>query len=85
MRSNTSGTSARLRTLWEAWKRGARWIADLQARVLLTVFYYVVLVPFALVLRWRSDPLAIKPGTAKGWRTRSESEATPLEQARRQF
>lgn len=84
-RGDTRAGAGRLRTFWEAWKRFARRIGDVQARVLLTVFYYLILMPFALVLRWRSDPLAIKPGTPKGWRTRSESAETPLEQARRQF
>ena len=69
---------------WGAWKRVARRIGDLQARILLTLFYYVVLGPFALVLRWRSDPLAIEPGASGGWRARPESPEAPMEQARRQ-
>ena len=44
-------------------------IGDFQARVLLTVFYYVILGPFALVLR-RGDPLGIGFAAARGWRRR---------------
>lgn len=73
-----------LRALWQSWKRVARRIGDLQARILLTVFYSVVLGPFALALRWRSDPLGIKPGGQRGWRPRSEPSGTPMERARRQ-
>jgi hypothetical protein len=73
-----------LRTVWEGWKRLARRIGDVQARVLLTAFYFTVLAPFALVLRWRGDPLAIRPGAPTGWRRREEPAGTPLEQARRQ-
>ena len=73
-----------LRTLWQAWTRVARRIGDLQARLLLTVFYYAVLGPFALALRWRSDPLGIKPGAQRGWHPRSEPAGTPMERARRQ-
>jgi hypothetical protein len=35
-----------LRRLWEGWKRMARRIGDLQARVMLTIFYVVILAPF---------------------------------------
>ena len=50
---------------------------------ILTVFYFVVLGPFAVVLRWRSDPLAIKRGAPRGWRARVEE--TPAAHAARQF
>jgi hypothetical protein len=72
-----------LRAAWEAWKRLARRIGDIQARILLTVFYYLVLGPFALVLRWRSDPLALGPERPTGWRARPESLEEPMAQARR--
>ena len=73
-----------LRTAWESWKRVARRIGDVQARILLTAFYFVVLGPFALLLRWRSDPLSTKPSAAGGWDVRSEGHGTAIEQARRQ-
>lgn len=72
------------RHLWEQWKRIARRIGDFQARVLLILFYFVILAPFALVVRWATDPLAIKPGTLKGWRNRSEERGTLQERATRQ-
>ena len=75
---------AALGAAWGAWKRVARRIGDFQARVLLTLFYYVILGPFALVLRWRSDPLALQPGTSGGWRARPEPRDATMAQARRQ-
>jgi len=45
----------------------------------------VVLAPFAVAVRWGSDPLAIKPRTPRGWRPVSTAEAVPLERAARQF
>jgi hypothetical protein len=77
------GVRAAARAAWRWWTRVAHRIGDFQARVLLTVFYYVILGPFALILR-RGDPLAIGPGAARGWRRR-EAGARPLaEQAHRQ-
>ncbi|HEX9146073.1 MAG TPA: hypothetical protein VGA09_17530 [Candidatus Binatia bacterium] len=73
------------RRFWEAWKRFGKRIADIQARLLLSFFYFVLLAPFALALRRWSDPLGIKPGSAKGWYTRKSSGGTPKEQAARQF
>jgi hypothetical protein len=72
------------RRLWERWKRIARKIGDFQARVLMTVFYFAIFGPLALVVRWRSDPLAIKPGTPRGWGHRDARAGAPMAQARRQ-
>jgi hypothetical protein len=74
-----------LRKLWKLWKKFGRKIGDFQARVLLIVFYFVVLGPFALAVRWASDPLAIKAGTPRGWRLRDDVDSDPTELVRRQF
>ncbi|MFQ5899667.1 MAG: hypothetical protein ACE5JN_15665 [Candidatus Methylomirabilia bacterium] len=73
-----------MRSLWGWWRRGARRIGDIQARLLLTLFYFVVFGPFALAVRWRSDPLAIKAGAPRGWRLKEEGKGTPMEGALRQ-
>jgi hypothetical protein len=70
--------------LWDAWKRVARKIGDAQARILLTLFYYAILGPFALVLRFCGGALALTPGSSGGWRRREEPGAAPLDEARRQ-
>jgi len=72
-----------LRRLWQGWKRIAHKIGDFQARVLLTIFYFVIVAPFGLAVRTFSDPLALKAKTPRGWRQRA-SGAPGLEQARRQ-
>ncbi|TAJ99400.1 hypothetical protein EPO44_10550 [bacterium] len=74
-----------MRGLWEWWKRVGKRIADIQARVLLTLFYFVVFSPFAIAVRLWSDPLTIKPGTPRAWRFRSDREGAPMERASRQF
>ena len=79
------GVVGSARQLWERWKRIARKIGDFQARALMTVFYFLILGPLSLVFRWRSDPLAIKPSTPRGWRHREDKDGIPMDQARRQF
>ena len=74
---------AATRAVWRWWTRVAHRIGDFQARVLLSFFYYVILGPFALVLR-RGDPLGIAPGVARGWRQRDTAIRPIAEQAHRQ-
>ena len=49
-----------LKSLWGAWKRLARRLGDFQARVLLTVIYAFLILPFGVLLRLFGDPLRIR-------------------------
>jgi hypothetical protein len=50
----------KLKALWESWKRIAHIIGNFQARVLLTVLYASLVLPFGVIVRLFSDPLRIK-------------------------
>jgi hypothetical protein len=69
----------------ERWKRVARKIGDFQARLLLTIFYLFIVGPFALLIRWRGDPLRIRPRTPQGWLPYAARKGTPMERATEQF
>ncbi len=71
--------------VWARWKVMAHVIGNFQARVFLTVFYFVVLAPFAFAVRWGADPLAIKPGARRGWQLREADDGVPKNRARQQF
>jgi hypothetical protein len=72
-----------LRSAWQAWKRFGKKVGDFQARVLLTVFYFVILAPFGLGMR-AADPLGLRR-TGTGWRPRAVAPGDdPLVRARRQ-
>ena len=71
-----------LKKLWEAWKRIAHRIGDFQARVLLTVIYAVLVLPFGLAIRLFSDPLKIKNRPAE-WIDHAQ-DVIDLEWAHRQ-
>ena len=76
-------TSAAARA-WERWKVVAHAIGTFQARVLLSVFYFVVVPPFALIVKVK-DPLGLRrQGRAGGW-TERPIVNTSSESARRQF
>jgi len=71
-----------LRKLWAAWKRLAHRIGDFQARVILTVIYAILVLPFGLAVRWFSDPLRMKRRPDQ-WLKHPENPIDP-EWARRQ-
>lgn len=71
-----------LRRAWQAWKRIAHAIGNFQARVLLTIFYAVLVFPFGIVARLFSDPLRIKRRPAK-W-LEHPTETHDLQWAKRQ-
>lgn len=59
---------------WERWKDLAARAATFQARILLVVFYWVVISPFAIVLRFVADPLEIRSGRGGHWHRPPSSE-----------
>jgi len=67
--------------LWEAWKRLAHRIGNFQARLLLTLLYAVLILPFGLAVRLFADPLRIKRRPLR-WLDRLE-EASNMAWARR--
>ncbi|MEQ9618866.1 MAG: hypothetical protein RIG61_06800 [Deltaproteobacteria bacterium] len=74
------------RRAWEGWKKIARKIGDFNARVILTIFYFILLMPFALLIKLFTDPLEIKKKARKGWHPREQKDdIPPLERAERQF
>lgn len=74
-----------LTRLWEGWKSFAVDMGNYQSRILLALFYFVVVTPFGLLARLRSGPLRIKHSIGNSfWISRSK-ESTELDEARRQF
>ncbi len=71
------------RRAWKRWLRIAAIIGDFQARVVLSVFYFVIVLPFGLVVRLFADPLNIKGSRQSAW-TDFADRARTLEEASRQ-
>lgn len=72
-----------LKRIWQTWKRLAQKIGNLQARVLLTILYAVLILPFGLAVRWFSDPLRVKR-RPEAWLDHGETPDS-LDWARRQW
>jgi hypothetical protein len=72
-----------LKLIWSAWKGIAHKVANFQARLVLNLFYFVIVAPFALRVKIFSDPLQFS--TSKGWLSRSHTGSDTAIYARRQY
>jgi hypothetical protein len=73
-----------LRKFWESWKRFGHWMGDQVARIVLTLFYFTIFLPFGLVIRVFGDPLAIKNKPENPWLRKGPGDSN-LDEARRLF
>ena len=71
-----------LKRLWQAWKLFAHKVGNFQARLLLTIMYGILVLPFGLVVRLFADPLRIKKRPAQ-WLDHPD-EGQDMQWARRQ-
>ena len=72
-----------LNRAWQTWKRIGQAIGDFIARIVLTVFYFTLLMPFGIGVRIFSDPLTLRQETRLSWLERTTKDLT-LDDARRQ-
>lgn len=73
-----------LRKIWHGWKRFGQIIGDFLGRFVLTIFYFTLFVPFALIVRFFMDPLALKKTGPSTWLERKTQDLT-LDDSRRLF
>lgn len=71
-----------LNRVWNRWKKIGQFIGDWIARVVLTVFYISIFLPFGVALRLLGDPLAMRPEHKPRWLKRRRQEQN-LDLARR--
>lgn len=72
-----------LKRVWEGWKSLAKKIGDFNARLILSLFYFLILGPFSLLVRI-SDPLHLRKNS-HGWTKRPASDETTLNRALEQW
>jgi|SaaInl7_200m_RNA_FD_contig_31_1313960_length_1014_multi_7_in_0_out_0_1 hypothetical protein len=69
---------------WNRWLRIAGVIGDFQARVILSLFYFVIVLPFGLAVRLFADPLKIKGQPDTTW-SDFVPRAQTIDEARKQY
>ena len=70
--------------VWHHWKVFGHFLGDWLGRVVLTIFYFTVFVPFGIGVRLFGDPLHIKSQPDELWRPRTTGDQK-LEEVTRQF
>ena len=73
-----------LRTVWENWKRFGRFMGNLITRLILTLLYFTIFIPFGVGARLFTDPLQIKESREAFWNLRESGDKT-LEEIMRQY
>lgn len=73
-----------LRSFWEVWKRFGRFMGNIITRIVLTVLYFTIFVPFGIGARLFTDPLQIKEERDQSWNERKTGDNS-LEEIMRQF
>jgi len=74
-----------LKRAWNRWRAFGHLLGNLQARVFLTVFYAVGVMPFAVAVRLLADPLKIKRRQAPSWWVNRLSQLPGLLSGKRQY
>ena len=73
-----------LRKVWQTWKRIGQFMGDLVGRLVLSVFYFTLVMPFGLGMRFFGDRLAMRRLDRPKWAERETHDLT-LEGSRRLF
>lgn len=72
--------------VWDRWKRVARVIGRFNTRVLLTLFYFLIVGPTFIGLKLAGrDPLKLRMARGARYWEEYEAASSEVDQARRQF
>ena len=76
--------SGLLARAWARWKVIAHAIGNFQARVLLVIFYFLIVPIFALIVKLFKDPLTLQPPSRDSLWVEGPASDLTLQAARRQ-
>lgn len=74
-----------IKQLWHRWLVVARKLGEFQSRVILTIFYFVFVTPFAFGIKLFFDPLGLKAGKKNSYWIKRKKEKFGLDKGERQF
>jgi len=73
-----------LKKIWRGWSAFGHFVGNLVGRIVLSVFYFTIMLPFSLGVTLFGDALKLKEKRQTFWLNRQTPPAS-LEEARRQF
>lgn len=72
------------RKAWKRFQAFGQVLGDFIGRLILTVFYFTVMLPLGIGVRLFSDPLDLRAGEGSAWRDHGPSDRA-LDEGRRQY
>jgi hypothetical protein len=84
-RNAGGGLKGRTSHGWSRWRELSQKAADVQARVLLTIFYFTMMLPVGIVFGLFKDPLRIKTRPTGSFWVERKPTSERLEDAKRQY
>lgn len=73
-----------LKKIWQGWQAFGRFLGNVIGRVILSVFYFTIMLPFSLGVTLFGDALKLKEKRQTFWLNR-QTPPISLEAVRRQF
>lgn len=73
------------KNLWETWKEFSRKMGAFQSRMLLSFIFFILIFPFALIVKIFSDPLNLKIRKGETFWQERKGSSSNLEDYKRQF
>ena len=73
------------KTIWKYWKKIGHKVGNFQARLILSVFYFVLVLPFGTIVRFGAKPLRLKTSRTSNWLQSEVGAEDVMLRARRQF
>ena len=74
-----------VKIVWKRWQQFGQLIGDLFARIVLTILFFTVLMPFCIGIRLFGDPLKMKSDNQVTCWTECSADTPNLTRSRRQF
>lgn len=73
------------RVIWNKWLNFAHKVGNFNARIVLSLFYFIFVAPLAIGVKVFSDPLRIKKRASSSYWIEKDIKEQDIEGARRQF
>ena len=71
---------------WESWKSFAHAMGGFQSRILLGLFYFLIVTPFGIGVKAFSDPLHLRRAErSSNWIPRDDATPANLDETKKQF
>lgn len=73
-----------MKKIWNRWKKTSNALLDKEATVILGIFYWILITPFALFYKRKGDPLFVKTNLPTFWFEKKSDNINTLKMLQKQ-